>query len=53
MKNIKSKSFEAVRELYFNKIKSSLLNLTKIVVVCLPNGINVNMNTKTEIEPNI
>ena len=32
--------------------KSSLLNLAKIVELCLIKSININLNKKTEIKPN-
>ena len=52
MKNIRNKSHEAV-ESYTLVNKSGLLSLVKIVALCLIKSININMNTKTEIKPNI
>ena len=49
MERTTNENIEAVRESYTLVNKSSLLSLTKTVVLCLLK--NINMNKKTEIEP--
>lgn len=50
MKKINDRTLGTVRENYTLVNGSSVLNLTKVVTLCLLFK-NINMNTKTEIKP--
>ena len=50
MKKTNDRTLDTVRESYTLVNGSSVLNLTKVVILCLLFK-NINMNTKTEIKP--